>query len=133
MRTVFLPALVYTLAVFAVGFVLGAVRVLFLAPRVGEMTAVAVEMPLMLFASFLVAKVVLRHWRVPARPWPRFCVGVLAFVILMILEVTLSLTLFGNSPAQHLAHYARPVAWLGLAGQLVFAAMPLLLLVRERD
>jgi len=128
MKPVFLSAFFYTLCVFAIGFVLGAVRVLFLAPRIGEMAAVAIELPLMLFASYLVVKPVLRHWRIPRRFGPRLAMGLLAFAILMLLEVTLSLTLFGNTLAQHVARYGEPVAWLGLAGQLVFAAMPLILL-----
>jgi len=133
MRSLFLSAFFYTLGVFAVGFALGTIRVLFLAPRIGEGPAVAVELPLMLAASYLVAGPVLRHWRVPGKIRPRLAMGALAFAILMLFEATLSLTLFGNSPGQHLARYEHPVAWLGLAGQLIFAAMPVLLLVKARD
>lgn len=133
MRSICLAAFFYTSGVFAVGFVLGAFRVIFLAPRVGEMPAVAIELPLMLIASYFIAKAVLHHWHVPRHVVPRLSMGALAFAILMVFEVTLSLTLFGNSLEQHLARYGRPVAWLGIAGQLVFAAMPVLLLARARD
>ncbi|MCK7613789.1 hypothetical protein [Roseibium sediminicola] len=131
MKSVFLSAFSYSLCVFAIGFVLGAVRVLFLAPQAGELTAVAVELPLMLLASYLVAKPVLRHWRIPRRFGDRLAMGSLAFAILMVFEVTLSLTVFGNTLAQHLSRYGEPVAWLGLAGQMVFAAIPLILLASE--
>jgi len=54
--------------------------------------------------------------------------GAMAFAVLMVLEAVVSRYLFGNSWSEHLAHYSDPQAWLGLAGQLVFAAMPTVLL-----
>jgi len=45
------PALAYFLPVFALGFVLGTVRTLWLAPMLGELAAVAAELPVMLAAS----------------------------------------------------------------------------------
>ena len=42
----------YALIVFVVGFVFGAVRVLLIAPRLGETAAVSIEAPFMLAASW---------------------------------------------------------------------------------
>jgi hypothetical protein len=43
---------VYFLVVFLLGFGLGTIRVLFVAPRLGQTTAVLLETPLMLAASW---------------------------------------------------------------------------------
>jgi hypothetical protein len=46
----------YFALVFAVGFVLGTIRTLWLVPRVGTRTAELMEMPLMLAATILAAR-----------------------------------------------------------------------------
>ncbi|MGB4908133.1 MAG: hypothetical protein WBP15_06330, partial [Tabrizicola sp.] len=56
------PILAYVLPVFAVAFALGAVRVNLVAPRVGPLLAVAVELPLVLALSWAVAGRVLNRW-----------------------------------------------------------------------
>jgi hypothetical protein len=58
--------------------------------------------------------------------------GALAFGLLMALELGVSVLLFGNTPRAHLARYAETAALLGLAGQVVFGALPALLLVSSR-
>src|SRR5690606_39056760 len=50
-RPILHAALAYWAAIFALGFVLGTVRTLWLAPAVGELAAVALELPVMLGAS----------------------------------------------------------------------------------
>lgn len=51
----------YFALVFAVGFALGAVRVLWLVPRLGERAAELLEAPFMLAASFFFARWVVRR------------------------------------------------------------------------
>ena len=46
----------YAIVVFSIGFILGTIRVLLLAPRLGETTAVIVEAPIMLAASWFVCR-----------------------------------------------------------------------------
>ncbi|MHA7775006.1 hypothetical protein [Roseibium sp. M-1] len=125
-------ALVYAVTVFAIGFVLGAARVLVLARSIGAVGSVLVELPLILAASYFVARRVLRFWNVPARTMPRLLMGGLALAALLTLEVTLSLTLFGNSLDQFFAHFQTPEGLLGLCGQLIFACIPALLLLSPR-
>ena len=48
-------ALAYWAGIFTLGFVLGAVRLLVLVPRLGVAGAVAAELPVMLGASWLLA------------------------------------------------------------------------------
>jgi ABC-type uncharacterized transport system permease subunit len=131
MTDVFQPASAYALITFAVGFALGTLRVLWLAPKVGHTTAVLLELPLMLCASFLIARWAVARWCVPARPGQRLAMGAAAFAILMFCEALVSITLFGNDLSRHLARYLAPAAWPGLAAQLVFAGMPLLLLFTD--
>jgi hypothetical protein len=50
--------------------------------------------------------------------------GGLAFALLMGAECALAATMMGQPPAQWLAGLRQPHAAIGLAGQVVFAAMP---------
>ena len=122
-------ALPYTLTVFAAGAVLGTLRVLWLAPRLGEGGAILLEVPVMLAVSFLVARAVVRWRRVPARLGPRLLMGVAAFALLQGAEAALAIGAFGRTLAEHLATIAAPARLPGLAAQAVFAAMPALLLL----
>jgi hypothetical protein len=110
--------------VFALGFVLGTVRVLAVAPRLGETAAVLIEAPLMLAASWIAARWCVRRFAVPARDAPRLAMGVTAFALLMGAELLLSVLVFGRTPAEHLAGYARTPGALGLAAQALFALAP---------
>ena len=65
MPRVTLPALLYVATVFAAAFILGTLRVLVLAPRLGELAAVTLEVPVVLGLSWIVAGWVLRRWPLP--------------------------------------------------------------------
>jgi hypothetical protein len=119
-------ATVYFAAVFAAGFGFGIVRTLLLGPRIGALPAVLVEVPLILAVSWLGCGRVLARWAVPPRwPW-RLLMGAAAFALLIAAEMALARALNGSSPAQFLASYATAAAKVGLAAQLLFAALPLL-------
>ena len=118
--------LLYVALVFAAGFVMGVVRVLVLAPALGETGAVAAEVPVMLAISWAAAGFAVRRFAVPPRAAPRLAMGGLAFAVLMALEAALSLWLFGRTLAEHLSVYAGLPARIGLAGQVVFALIPAL-------
>jgi hypothetical protein len=62
---------VYFTIVFAVGFLLGTVRVLVLVPRVGETAAVMIELPIILAASWITCRWLIARFSVPARPMAR--------------------------------------------------------------
>lgn len=115
----------YAALVFAAGFALGALRVFVVAPRLGPVAAVLVELPLMLALSWHLAG---RLTLTPAGRMPaahRVVMGETAFALLMAAEVALGLAL-GQSVAAIIAHFATPEGAIGLAGQLAFGAMPLL-------
>jgi len=114
----------YFQIIFAVGFALGTLRVLALAPALGELPAVLVELPVILAASWLVSGRLVRRFKVPREH--RLTMGALAFTLLILAEAVMSVFLFGRTFAQHMAHYRTVPGAVGLAGQIMFAAMPAL-------
>lgn len=119
-------SVVYFAMVFAVGFLLGVLRVLWLVPRLGERWAELLEAPLMLAAIVLSARLVVR--RFPAENAAAYLgSGLLALLLLVSVELTVVLGLRDLSLGQYLAE-RDPVAgsvYLVLLG--VFAAMPWLM------
>lgn len=115
-------AVTYWALVFAVGFVLGTVRTLWLAPAVGPLAAVAIELPLILAVSWLAARRVLRWWP-PQSEGAALAMGGIAFAVLMAAELGLAVA-FGIAPGAWLESLATPPGLLGLAGQIGFALLP---------
>ena len=117
---------VYFLVVFLVGFVLGAIRVLLVAPRLGALPAVMIELPIILAVSWFVAGWLLR--RMPLEPARNedLAAGILAFLLLIVAEALLAIELSGRTPAEFLLRLLTPEGLVGLGGQLVFAALPAL-------
>ena len=116
----------YFAIVFAVGFVLGAVRVLVLLPRLGEIGGVLVELPIMLAVSWFVCGWLVGRFSVRAAWGHRLAMGGMAFVLLMIAELGVSILAFDRLVTEHLGAYRSWAPALGLAAQLAFAAFPLL-------
>jgi hypothetical protein len=114
----------YFLAVFAIGFVLGTLRTLLIAPRLGPLAAVALEIPVMLGLAWLICGRLLRRHAVTG-VGPRLAMGGLAFTLLMIGEMGISVLLAGRTMAEHWALYRQLPDRIGLAAQLLFAAFPL--------
>jgi hypothetical protein len=115
--------LAYWAVVFALGFVLGTIRVLWLAPLVGLMPATLIELPVMLTASWLAAGWLVRRFAITTAS-AALTMGTLAFTPLMVAECALAVTMMGQTPAQWLADLRQPHALLGLAGQVMFALIP---------
>ena len=116
-------AAAYWAAVFALGFVLGTVRVAWLAPLVGPVAATALELPAMLAASWLVAGWAMARFGI-ARSGAALAMGGLAFALLLFAECALAVAMMGQTPGQWLMQLCQPHALLGLAGQAGFALMP---------
>lgn len=114
----------YFAGVFAVGFVLGTIRTLWLVPAIGEMAAVGVELPVMIGASWWWCRRLLAG-QTPAMA-ERAVMGGSAFILLMLAEFGLALA-FGRAPGAYWASLFTAAGLLGLAGQLIFAALPLLI------
>lgn len=115
--------LAYWAVVFALGFALGTVRVLWLAPLVGQVNATLIELPLILGASWIAAGWLVRRFAI-ADKRAGLAMGTVAFALLMVAECAVGVGMMGLTSGQWLADFARPHAAIGLAGQVVFALMP---------
>ena len=116
--------LAYFAIVFAAGFVLGTVRTLLLAPALGDLAAVLVEIPVMLLVAWAACRWLVGRFAVGPRSVDRLVMGGVGFGLLMAAELLLSLAL-GRSPAEFLAGLGAPAGAAGLAAQVVFALLPL--------
>jgi hypothetical protein len=113
----------YWAMIFALGFVLGTVRVVWLAPLVGLVPATLIELPVMLTASWWASGWLMRRFAI-AQAGAALAMGSLAFALLMAAECALAAVMIGQTPAQWLADLRQPHALIGLAGQVAFALMP---------
>jgi hypothetical protein len=110
--------------VFGVGFLLGAIRVPFLVPRIGERLAELAEMPLMFIAIFFAAGyIVKKHGSfVSSGGWA--VIGAIALGLLVCAELILAAVFAGRGVAEYIAG-RDPVSGTVYLGMLVvFAAMP---------
>jgi hypothetical protein len=124
--------LVYGALIFALGFVLGTVREMLLAPMFGRDAIVLFEGPLILLAAWFLAWWLVRGHNVPALAGLRLLMGTVAFVFLMAGEAAVALFGYGRTVAMHLAAYTTAQGVLELMPQIAFALFPLLHLFRER-
>lgn len=132
MRRVLTAGLVYSALAFAAGFVLGMIRVPFLAPAFGERIAIAIEVPFLLIACAFAARWTTLRFVVPPSPGARFLQGAVALALLLAIELGVP-ALQGQSPAQYLA--ARDPIGLALFAVLLlaFALLPALLLLHRSE
>lgn len=119
--------LVYFALIFLLGFVLGALRTLFVqkGPVNARLIGVIIELPVMLGASWFLCAQLVRRFRVGAAPHARLLMGGVAFALLLLAEYGVGAVLLGRTPMQHLMQYREASYALGLAGQIGFALIPL--------
>ena len=127
-------AALYVAIVFAFGFGLGAVRTLFVTPVTGELVAVLIELPVILVLSWIVAARIF-----PGRgltPSQGIETGLTGFMLLQMAE---SLLFGAFGPYRYLDNVLyylgdlSPARLAGLVGQILFAAIPFIQIVRSRS
>lgn len=84
---------IYFLVVFSIGFIFGAIRVLFVAPYLGDESAELLEAPFMVLICFLAARVIVQLTTIILPPVHFITLGVLALFYLLVVELSLVLWL----------------------------------------
>ncbi|MCB1670893.1 MAG: hypothetical protein R3F41_06460 [Gammaproteobacteria bacterium] len=97
-----------------------------LQPVFGELSAVLIEVPVMLLLCWILCARSIAILRVPPRAFERAVMGAVALALLLLGELILAWLLFGAEPAAYVADAGRPERWTGLLGQVVFGLFPLL-------
>ncbi|MFQ3617298.1 MAG: hypothetical protein SNJ57_09565 [Cyanobacteriota bacterium] len=121
------PAIAYFLCLFATGFVLGTVRVLWAVPRLGERTAELLEMPFILVAILIAAPWINQHYCHTAAPIQRLKIGFIALLFMLIADFGVGVFLRGMHPIEVITSRdaVSGAAYYGML--LVFALMPWIL------
>ena len=119
----FKVSLLYFALVFLAGFVMGMVRVTFLVPSLGVRVAELLEMPLMLLAIVFSARFLVRR-SAPLSRFDTIYIGLSAFLITAVAELSFAALLQGQSPAQYIASRDPVSGSVYLGMLLLFVAMP---------
>jgi len=117
----------YFVLVFGVGFVLGAIRVTLLVPRLGERTAELIEMPFMFVAIVVSARLIIWRFRLPTSSMIRLGAGCLALGLLVGAEVLLAVAIQERTLGEYVASRDPVSGGVYLAMLVLFAVMPLVL------
>jgi hypothetical protein len=125
-------ALAYFGLVFAVGFALGVVRVLWLVPRVGERSAELIEAPVMVLASYLAARALFGRAAVGLSREGAARAGLLALGLLVVVELTVVLSLRGLTWDEYVSQRDPVSGTVNLGSLVLFALMPVLVALRPR-
>jgi len=117
---------VYFALVFGAGFVLGALRVGLLVPRLGVRTAELLEMPVMFCVIFFAAGWLNRRLLADAGARVRLAAGAVALAIAIGAELLLAVAIQKQSPADFITSRDPVSGSVFLAMLIVFALMPAL-------
>ena len=116
-------AILYAIAGFGMGFLLGPLREFLLVPALGRLLALCIESPLLLGFCFWIAPRILRH-----RPLPpgaaRLRMGFAALGLVLLLDFTLGVTLRGWDLWEWLVSFASLPGLVTLGAYLIFALIP---------
>lgn len=123
-RAALWAGLVYTIGVFVFAFAIGTIRVTMVAPRLGALLAVILEAPVVLAVSWRVSSWCTGRFNVSRDSRSRTLMGAAAFSILMLLELSFSVLVFGETVGHYFAKYATTPGIFGLAMQVCFATIP---------
>jgi hypothetical protein len=124
MKRALTAATVYFLMLFALGFALGTIRVLLVAPQIGVLGATLMEVPLMLIAAFLMCLWTVGRWHVPPGLATRGAMTLWFLVLLVLFETLVGVALFGRTLAGTWAGLATPAGLIGLTAQAIAALLP---------
>ena len=118
-------ALLYFAIVFGVGFILGPIRVLIVAPWLGEAGAVLCEAPILLAVMWYAAQYVAHRIGMPDDRSTMVTVGVLAAVLVPVADFTVGFALRGLTWDSEVAYLRAAAGFLYRALLVGFALMPI--------
>lgn len=119
-------AALYFAGVYAVGFVLGMIRVLWWNVTQPPERYIMVEVPIILMFAWYWCGVAARRGRVPTTFNARLRMGALAFAMLMACELALGWLFGRQTPVDYVTSLGHPVNALVLGSQALFGCFPLL-------
>jgi hypothetical protein len=112
---------------FGAGFIMGAIRVPFLVPRLGKRLAELIEMPFMFVVIVLAARFITQRFALPATAWVRLGTGLIALAFLLAAELLLAVVLQDRSLGEYVGSRDPVSGTVYLAMLALFAAMPLVI------
>lgn len=116
-------AILYVLAAFGAGFLLGPIREFALVPVMGRLAALLVELPVMLGFCGWIAPRIIRRCAIPPGE-ARLRMGFAALSLLLLLEFFTGVALRGWDLAAWVADFATPPGLVTLLAYLIFALLP---------
>ncbi|WP_390586987.1 hypothetical protein [Erythrobacter sp. MTPC3] len=121
-------SITYWAVIFSLGFILGTARTVWGGDAVGESTFILIEIPIILAASWIAARRVMRRMKID-NACSALAMGALAFALLMASEMALAALLAhdaGRSEAVRswLASLIAPPGLYGFLGQIAFGLIP---------
>ena len=122
----------YCAIVYLAGFVLGTLRVILIAPRIGATAAVVLETPIILAVSWFAARWCIAALSVSNALVGRLLMGGVGFCLLIAGEFGLSLFVFVCSWDDTLATFLSLLGVIGLFAQVLFGLLPLTQAVLEQ-
>ena len=117
---------IYFLILFALGWILGPIRVLWAAPRLGPTISMLLEAIVMLTAMIIVAKWAIRRFGVISTRGAAISMGLIALGLLLSAEFAGILWIRKLSVRDYLATFLSPSGLVALLMFLLFGAMPTL-------
>jgi hypothetical protein len=121
-----LAAAAYFLVAIVLGFALGVLRVMFVAPFTGAVVAVLLELPVMLAATWAACRIIIASLKVRGRPTDRLLMGFVALALVLGAELAIAIGLQGRTASEFLQSLGAAEGALGLAAQILFACFPLM-------
>ena len=125
-RHVLRAAAIYFCIVFAVGLVLGPVRVLWLEPWLGRTLAVLCEAPFLILAMWFGARWAPAWARLEPGWWSRLMMGIAALVMQQLADLAVGFGLRGMTLSDQIAYFVTPPGFIYAAILILFAVMPLI-------
>lgn len=118
--------LLYFTGIFALGFILGTIRTIFLVPRMGILAGVIIEVPIMLTASWFLCKKLINRFNITKESADLLLFGGSAFALLMAAEFIFSVFIFKQGVSLFFSNLLTLHGLIGLLAQIVFGIIPLI-------